>query len=64
MEKQNNRDILREIRDDLKSCLSDTASMKIDLQVIKSKIDEKQLKEKKKQAQQENDNWWFLNVGR
>ncbi len=64
MEKQNNRDILREIRDDLKRCLSDTASMKIDLQVIKSKIDEKQLKEKKKQAQQENDNWWFLNVGR
>jgi len=64
MEKQSNRDILREIRDDLKRCLSDTASMKIDLQVIKSKIDEKQLKEKKKQAQQENDNWWFLSVGR
>ena len=64
MDKPSNRDLLREIQDDLKRCLRDTASMKVDLQIIKAKIDEKNLKEKKKQAQKENDNWWFLGVGR
>ena len=64
MDKPSNRDLLREIQDDLKRCLRDTSSIKVDLQIIKSKIEEKNLKEKKKEEKRQSDNSWFFGVGR
>lgn len=58
-EKPSNRDLLREIQEDLRRCLRDTNSIKVDLQVIKSKLELKSILEKKELQRKEADSWWL-----
>ena len=58
-EKPSNRDLLREIQEDLRKLKSDTNSIKVDLQVIKSKIEIKSIMDKKELQRKEADSWWL-----